>query len=88
MLNNSALLFLNSKYLWGGKTSDGIDCSALIQMFYFFNNRFSKFKLKNVNESKNIKNGRNILKILNKKGSLIGSTGRKKLLETQYPRGK
>jgi len=27
-------------------------------------------------------------KLLNKKGSLIGSTGRKKLLETQYPRGK
>jgi len=24
---------------------------------------------------------------LDKKGSLIGSTGRKKLLETQYPRG-
>ena len=32
----------------------------------FFPNRFSRSKLKNVNESKNIKNGRNILKILNK----------------------
>ena len=33
-------LFLNSKYLWGGKTSDGIDCSALIQIFFYYNRIF------------------------------------------------
>ena len=33
-------LFLNCKYKWGGKTYDGIDCSALIQLFYKFNNKF------------------------------------------------
>ncbi len=33
-------LFLNSKYLWGGKTADGIDCSALIQIFFFYNRIF------------------------------------------------
>ena len=33
-------LFLNIKYLWGGKTATGIDCSALIQMFFFNNNKF------------------------------------------------
>ena len=33
-------LYLNCKYKWGGKTYDGIDCSALIQIFYKFNNKF------------------------------------------------
>ena len=33
-------LFLNSKYLWGGKTSDGIDCSSLIQVYFFYNGVF------------------------------------------------
>ncbi len=33
-------LFLNCKYKWGGKTYNGIDCSALIQLFYNFNNKF------------------------------------------------
>ena len=33
-------LFLNCKYTWGGKTFNGIDCSALIQLFYKFNNNF------------------------------------------------
>ena len=33
-------LFLNCKYKWGGKAYDGIDCSALIQIFYKFNNIF------------------------------------------------
>lgn len=28
----SALLYLNCPYLWGGKTSSGLDCSALVQL--------------------------------------------------------
>ena len=32
--------FLNSKYLWGGKTSDGIDCSALVQIYFYYNRIF------------------------------------------------
>ncbi len=32
--------FLGSKYYWGGKTFKGIDCSALIQLAYLFNNKF------------------------------------------------
>ena len=33
-------LFLNTKYLWGGKSINGIDCSALIQIFFKFNRTF------------------------------------------------
>ena len=32
--------FLNIKYLWGGKTSEGIDCSALIQIYFYYNRNF------------------------------------------------
>ena len=49
--------FLKVKYVWGGKTYNGIDCSALLQMFYYYNNisyprdtidqiRYSKEKVK------------------------------------------
>ena len=31
--------YLNCKYKWGGKTYNGIDCSALLQIFYKFNNK-------------------------------------------------
>ena len=33
-------LFLNSRYLWGGKTSKGIDCSSLIQIYFYYNRVF------------------------------------------------
>ena len=32
--------FVNIKYIWGGKTFRGIDCSALLQIFFFYNNSF------------------------------------------------
>ena len=32
--------FLNVKYVWGGKTFNGIDCSALLQIFFTYNNTF------------------------------------------------
>ena len=33
-------IFKNTRYKWGGKSFKGIDCSALIQVFLNFNNRF------------------------------------------------
>ena len=33
-------LFLKTKYVWGGKTYKGIDCSALLQTFFYYNNKF------------------------------------------------
>jgi hypothetical protein len=36
-LINTAFLFLNSPYLWGGKTPFGIDCSGFSQMVYKLN---------------------------------------------------
>ena len=33
-------LFLKTRYVWGGKTYKGIDCSAILQLFYYYNNIF------------------------------------------------
>ena len=33
-------MFLKIKYLWGGKTYRGIDCSAILQLFFYYNNKF------------------------------------------------
>ena len=59
--------YLNCKYKWGGKTYDGIDCSALIQIFYKFNNKF--FPRDTVDQIKYIK-GSTVKKKF-KKGDII-----------------
>ena len=33
-------LFLKTKYVWGGKTFKGIDCSALLQIFNYYNETY------------------------------------------------
>ena len=33
-------LFLDTKYVWGGKTYKGIDCSAILQLIFYYNNKF------------------------------------------------
>ena len=33
-------LFKGRKYKWGGKNFNGLDCSALVQLFFNFNNKF------------------------------------------------
>ena len=60
-------LFLNCRYKWGGKTFDGLDCSALIQLFYKFNNKF--FPRDTVDQIK-YKKGNTIKKKF-KKGDII-----------------
>jgi cell wall-associated NlpC family hydrolase len=36
-LLNTAFMFLNAPYLWGGKTPFGVDCSGFTQMVYKLN---------------------------------------------------
>ena len=33
-------LFLNTKYVWGGKSFLGADCSAILQLFFYYNGKF------------------------------------------------
>ena len=33
-------IFLNTKYIWGGKSYKGLDCSALVQLFFLYNRKF------------------------------------------------
>ena len=59
--------FLNVKYVWGGKTFDGIDCSALLQIFFTYNNSFYPRDTKDqINYSK-----KELKKIKFKKGYII-----------------
>jgi len=47
--------FLKVKYIWGGRTYKGIDCSALLQIFFCYNNSFyprdTKDQIKYIRES-------------------------------------
>ena len=52
-------IFKNIPYKWGGKTYKGIDCSALVQLFFKFNNlycpRDTKDQIKYFKKEKSIK---------------------------------
>ncbi len=53
-------IFKGVKYKWGGKTFKGLDCSALIQIFFNFNNRFfprdTKDQIKHLKKNIKLKN--------------------------------
>jgi hypothetical protein len=81
-------IFKNVKYKWGGKTFEGIDCSALIQVCFNFNNKFCprdselqvEFLKKNIN-LKNIKKN----DIIYWKGHVALALSNKKLIHAYGP---
>ena len=83
-------LFLNCKYKWGGKTFNGIDCSALIQLIYKFNNKFfprdtvDQIKFKKGISKKKFKLG----DIIYWKGHVAICISSKKLIHAYGPRKK
>ncbi len=63
--------FLNVKYVWGGKTYRGIDCSALLQIFFNYNNLFYPRDTKDqIKYSK-----KNVRRVKFKKGDIIFWSG-------------
>ena len=80
--------FKNIKYKWGGKSFKGIDCSALVQVFLNFNNKFCprdakdqvKYFRKNV-KLKNIKKN----DIIYWKGHVAIALSNKKLIHAYGP---
>ena len=84
-------LFLKTRYIWGGKTHEGIDCSAILQLFYYYNNKFYPRDTKNqIKHSKG-----NVKRKKFKKGDLIFWNGHvaicintKKLIHAYGPKKK
>ena len=85
---NKISIFKSIKYKWGGKSFKGIDCSALIQVFLNFNNKFCprdakdqvKYFKKNV-KLKNIKKN----DIIYWKGHVALAISSKKLIHAYGP---
>ena len=83
--------FLKIKYKWGGKTFDGIDCSALLQIFYKYNHKFFPRDTKDqVKIKKGVRNKRVFKKgdIIFWKGHVAVCLNTKELIHAYGPRKK
>ncbi len=84
-------LFLNCKYKWGGRSFDGIDCSALVQMFYHYNNKYFP---RDTNKQIKFKKGFSAKKKLQKgnlifwKGHVAACLSNNKLIHAYGPKKK
>ena len=84
-------IFKNTKYKWGGKTFKGLDCSALVQLFFNFNNKYCprdakdqvRYFKKNINLKKIKKND-----IIYWKGHVAVAISKNKLIHAYGPRKK
>ena len=84
-------LFLNTKYLWGGKSSVGIDCSALIQIYFYYNGSF--FHRDTTDQAKPLltklkKNIYNRKQLIFWKGHVAYCLNKKELIHAYGPRKK
>ena len=85
------LIFKNVKYKWGCKSFDGLDCSALVQLCFNFNNKFCprdtkdqiKYFRKNIRISSIKKND-----ILFWKGHVAVAISKNKLIHAYGPKKK
>ena len=82
---------IRDRYKWGGKTFDGIDCSALLQIFYKYNHMFFPRDTKDqVKIKKGVRNKRVFKKgdILFWKGHVAVCLNTKELIHAYGPRKK
>ena len=82
---------MNIKYKWGGKTFNGIDCSALLQIFYKYNQKFFPRDTKDqVKIKKGVKNKKKFKKgdIIFWKGHVAVCLNTKELIHAYGPRKK
>ena len=80
--------FINTKYKWGGRHFQGIDCSGLIQLCFNFNNKFcprdTKDQIKYFKKNTKLKNIKKN-NLIFWKGHVALTISRKKLIHAYGP---